>query len=632
VTFVETEAERAVRVTSEVRDRALSLTPETKRARGVVHTPGRLARFVARRADELLRAELGIARGLADPRVTIVDPACGTGAFLAAALSVVEGRKGAPAALVGFDVDEEAVESCRIALDGLASARGTRLHVEARNTLESLALPLESEAIVVLGNPPWAGKSANADVPLAATLLDDFRRTTGGEPLGEKKAGVLSDDYVRFLRWSAEICRRAKGAAVLGLVTNGSYLDGPVHRGVRAALLRWFSDVEVFDLGGSALLSKGEVRDENVFGVRPSVACTFAVRRRGHGELVESGRLRYARLFGSREEKLDLLAAKTPITRRIAPRPPLLAFDLSAIAADFPDGWVSLDEIFPFHREGVQTNRDDAVVAPDEATLRERLQRFVAGEPDPALEKARAERAHYDPERARRAVEAALRLDDPDLVRRLAYRPFDDRVFCALREICHRPRPDLAEAMRRSSFALLSVRKDRGEAEWNHFAVSREIPDNCYFSNRSSCRTRAFPTHTPDGSPNVSPRVSAAITERTGALPSADEVALYVLATLASSTYRTRFQEALRADYPRIPLPRGKESFVEAVRLGEALRAAWLGPRASSAEWRVGHHRIREKPEGLDGVLAACDASFRAEWGELCAWGGGKDGEDERRG
>jgi predicted helicase len=614
VTFTETRAEREVRLASEARDESLACSPDKKRERGIVHTPGRLARFVARRVDELLRDELRVRRGLADPRVTIVDPACGTGAFLAAALSVVEGRDTAPAALVGFDVDPEAVEISRATLSGHAAALGSALCVEERNTLASLDLPVGAEIVCVLGNPPWASKSANAEASLTSALLEDFRRETGGDALRERKVGVLSDDYVRFVRWSAELSRRAPRGAVMGLVTNASYLNGPVHRGMRAALLRWFSSVEVFDLGGSALLSRDDRRDDNVFGVRPAVACTFALRAEGHGELLETARFRYARLHGSREEKLDRLAAATPPAVRIVPRHPYVAFDASADSAQFPAGWLSLAEIFPFHQEGVQTNRDEAVIAVNEGVLRARLERFAEGAPEPALRKAYETSPHYDPTRARQAVREALARGD-DAIVRLAYRPLDDRVFCALKEVCHRPRPRLLEAMQRSTWALLSVRKDRGQAPWNHFAVTRDVPDNCYFSPRSSCRTRAFPSHDPEGRENLSDEARARFSLAIGREPSVEEVSLFTLAILASETYRRHFEVVLRADYPRIPVPSGLESFERGVRLGGALKDTWLDAPRVAAPWRIGHHQTHEKPFSIDGVIEACDSFFRAEWG-----------------
>src|SRR5690606_21336320 len=127
---------------------------------------------------------------------------------------------------------------------------------------------------LVLGNPPWAAKSGSAARAASDALLADFRRDERGAPLDQRKLGVLPDDYVRFLRWGAEVVRRAPGGGALAMVTNGSYLDGAVHRGVRAALLRWFAWVDIIDLGGSALLARepGSAPDQNVFGVRPGPA------------------------------------------------------------------------------------------------------------------------------------------------------------------------------------------------------------------------------------------------------------------------------------------------------------------------------------------------------------------------
>src|SRR5690606_10759485 len=151
-----------------------------------------------------------------------------------------------------------------------------------------------------------AGRSDNRGSPLMGALLADFRRDANGSTLGERKIGVLSDAYVRFWRWSCEMARRAERGAVVALVTNGSCLDGLVHRGMPAALARYFARIDVLDLGGSALIARGRDCDENVFGVRPGVALTLAIRPPGHDER-SPGLVRVAALRGRREEKLARL-------------------------------------------------------------------------------------------------------------------------------------------------------------------------------------------------------------------------------------------------------------------------------------------------------------------------------------
>lgn len=546
---------------------------------GIVHTPAAICRYVLRRADAGLRAQ-GLA-GLADPTLTIVDPAVGTGAFLASARAL-----GATGRLIGIDRDPAAIEAAKGVLDGA--------ELQVRDTLASL--PSLDGPVLVVGNPPWVGGWAKGveERSLSDELLQDFRLELDGSPLEERKIGVLSDAYVRFLRWSAEVVLRAGGGAI-ALVTNGSYLDGPVHRGVRAFLWSRFRSIEVTDLGGSSLVARDGERDENVFGVRPSVAVSVAVHAgEGRGATVT-----HARLRGRAEEKLAALDANEVPHAPVRPEPPMLFFVPTGEA--FPDGWLSLPELFPFHREGVQTNRDDVVVAPDRATLLGRMQAFALALRRLDLEKIERGQSHYDPEVARDVVRQALERDPEGAswIRPLAYRPFDTQAFVTLRPLCHRPRPALARAMDHGGWALLSVRKDRGEKAWRHVAATRHLVDNCYFSSRSSCRTRAFPAHTPDGEPNLSEKGVAAFGDR-------DRAAAVALAVLSAPSYQERFGDALRRDYPRIPIE--GDALEALIPLGSAL--AEVFESAGEVVLELGHRKVTG-PARLAELWGECDAQVR---------------------
>ncbi|MBX3251909.1 MAG: methyltransferase [Myxococcales bacterium] len=591
------DLERRVAEAAAARDAATS--PAERRAHGVVHTPAALCRHMVRRVDAALIETLGLAEGLASPRVTLVDPACGPGAFMAAALAALEGR-GMPAAIVGIDRDVGALATAQSAL----AAPGRPLRFVEADALESLA-PLEADVLVVLGNPPWAGRSESR-TPLVDALLEDFRRDAAGVPLGERKIGVLSDAYVRFLRWAAEGVRQAPGGGVLALVTNASFLDGPVHRGMRAALARFFDRLEIADLGGSALVAKrregdaGEpARDENLFGVRPGAAITIGVRRpeRDEGALGEVG---LATLRGARAEKLAALAA--PL--RFAPIDPARPWRVRAGASAWPKGWRSLAALFPFHREGVQTNRDGLVTDASHEALLGRLQTFALGLHDPRLDAFTTSRGHFDVDAARRAVAAALQADPrgEGFVEEVAYRPFERRWLATLPAVCHRSRADLRAAMARSTFALLSVRKDRGERGWTHAAASAIVPDNCFLSARSSCRTRAFPTHDAEGAPNLSAEGRAWLGSERSA-----QLLWYALTWISSATYQARFEGLLAEDYPRVPPP--GPAFDALVESGRALVEAFEArpPFEDGCAVDVGHWRVRG-PSALAGALADADA------------------------
>lgn len=580
-----TFAERAAKDAAAARDAGLAVG--RRKREGIVHTPAELARLVAIAADWLLREALGMPQGLASDRLAIIDPACGPGAFLAAALAVKAGQGGAPCAVLGVDHDAQAIATARVVLSQAFADAHWPCALQQRDTLRELRPPeiaALAPVICVLGNPPWVGSAQEPPEPWIDALLEDFRRDADGEPLGERKIGVLSDAYVRFVRWACEVARSAKQGAVVALVTNGSYLDGPVHRGVRAALLRYFDALHILDLGGNALVARNGERDGNVFGVRTSVAVLLAVR----GPLPDERKLapvRYLRLVGSPEHKLDRLSSLSmddaawrtlELDARYQRFVPTLAAH-----ADYAS-WPSLADLMPFHREGVQTNRDEALVDTDRERLLERLHAFAAGDESPRLGSLLRPLAHYAPERAREALREVVVLD-PDgtrglLVRAIAYRPFDNRFFCPVPSLCHRPRPALLAAIDRSAFSLVTVRKERGDTAWAHFGASGAVTDNCWLSTRSSCRARAFPTHDPLGRENIDQTHGARFAERVGRVLCSVELAHYVLAVLASPTYRARHDSALRIDYPRIPPPVNAAEF-EALRAkGERLAALFCSP------------------------------------------------------
>jgi hypothetical protein len=577
--------------------------PAERRARGVVHTPFELARAALARVDEVLVKELGLARGLGDGAALLLDPAVGTGVWLAAALEQA-GARGEPRTLWGFDLDAPSLEQARALLEPAARAQGATLTLRQVNTL-AVADPWPPGARgvrVIVGNPPWSARSASRGSALSDAWLAEFRRDLAGNPLGERRVGVLSDDYVRFFRWALEQARSAPAGAVLCFASNASFLDGPVHRGMRAALRAAFDRIDVIDLGGNALLSRGAERDANLFGVRVGTALTLAVRLPGaHARRAE---VRLARLRGTRRAKLEAL--------RTAPLEPLRAVEARGTAreqndVDMQAAWrrsepaaraerpdFSLAEAFPFHREGVQTNRDALAIAPTAQELRARLQRVADGR-----EPLRAA-PHFDVRRAREVIARALEADA--CIRRLAYRPLDTRFVCTVAPLCHRPRPELLRAVDRSSLSLLSVRKDRGSAAFSLFAAARDAADACFLSTRSSCRTRMFPSHDPSGAVNLSPAVRD-LFARLGAEDPALVIA-YALGLLCSARYRSERGDALRGDYPRILVPPDRatlEAFAEA---GRGYVEALCGPAPEAPP----------PPQARDILLACVD---RVPWASL---------------
>ncbi|MDH5675736.1 MAG: hypothetical protein OEZ06_26665 [Myxococcales bacterium] len=622
-----TDLERAVAAAGDARARKLaSHGPQVLRDAGIVHTAPELARVLARLAEDALRQHLGLEPGLCSPGLQIIDPACGPGAFLAAVHAQARSRRqgaGVDSRVVGLDRDADAVARARELLSRSFEGDAWPLSLSATDSLagdDPAGFVDAAAPVLVLGNPPWVSRAQPRPAPALDALLADFRVDAEGKPLGERKLGVLADAYVRFMRLGLELLCRSRQGGVLAFVTNGSYLDGPVHRGMRAMLLRSLDQIWIVDLGGSALLGREGGRDENVFGVRPSVAILIGMRTKeaADGARGSAGSLHYVRLRGRRDDKLSALAdLRLSDFARLSPQPPLAVFAPVAKAQPGYASWPSLAEVCPFHAEGVQSNRDAVAIDKDPVRLLERVTAFVERRPHQELERAERALGHYDPERARRALAEVLELDpqgrEGRILRPIAYRPFDTRYFVPVAPFCHRPRPRLLRAIDQSSFALLTVRKDRGERAWCHFAAVREVADSSYLSARSSCRTRIFPSKRPDGQDNVEQAYLAELERRVGSAElgplGAEHVLHYALAVLACSDYRERHGGQLMQDYPRLPWPASPEEFLRKLSLGRRLVVAFCDSPPSEVLVRgllqVGHHRLEASGQGEAGRRAA---------------------------
>ena len=133
--------------------------------------------------------------------------------------------------------------------------------------------------LVVLGNPPYSGHSANKGEWISKLVRDYY--FCDGQPLGERNPKWLQDDYVKFLRW-AQWRIEQTGQGVLAFITNHGYLDNPTFRGMRQNLMQTFDEIYVLDLHGNSKKKEtvpdtGEA-DKNVFDIQQGVAIGIFVK------------------------------------------------------------------------------------------------------------------------------------------------------------------------------------------------------------------------------------------------------------------------------------------------------------------------------------------------------------------
>ena len=336
--------------------------PKERERRGVYYTPEAVVSYIVRSLHRILKDVFGQLDGFASTSVRVLDLAAGTCTFPAEATrQAVEEfsqkyGQGGKAKLIpdhilknfyAFELMMAPYAVGHLKLGYLLEELGHPLQKDERfqlyltNTLEmeeleetnlpgmsSLAeeshlagkVKKETPILVILGNPPYSGHSANAawkieikneggrDIrrkvfTFIGELIEDYKRVDG-QPLGEKNPKWLQDDYVKFLRfaqWKIE----QRGEGVLGLITNHSYLDNPTFRGMRQSLMQSFEQIYLFDLHGSSLKKDrcpDGSKDKNVFDIQQGVAIGLFIKKAGLERKIS-----HAELWGTREFKYDWL-------------------------------------------------------------------------------------------------------------------------------------------------------------------------------------------------------------------------------------------------------------------------------------------------------------------------------------
>ena len=639
-------------------------SPKLRKSKGVWYTPQPVVGFIVRAVDEILQKEFGLSEGLADysmidrevaveqsrdrrttdgmkhekrrfHRVQILDPATGTGTFLAEVVNQIYDRyrdnqgiwqqyvqNHLLPRLNGFEILMASYAVAHIKLDMLLAETGyqhktdKRLHVYLTNSLEEsnneprtlFAQWLSREAteanvikrdypvMVMIGNPPYSVSSQN-NGKWITSLIADYKKN-----LNERKLN-LDDDYIKFIRLGQHYVEK-NGSGVLAYISNNSFIDGITHRQMRHSLMEAFDDIYILDLHGNS--RKQEVapdgsKDENVFDIMQGVSINIFVKtgRKNKGELAN---IYHQDLYGTRDYKYSVLNEVTLSTiswKELTPTEPYYFFvpkDFSV--QDEYEGGFKVDELMIVCNSGIQTKRDDFVYQ----FSQQGIEHIVKSLQVLDIEESREKLSVGDDGIAWKVSWAKQDVSkNKGTFSTVLYRPFDLRWTYYTGKssgLMARPRMPEAAYMLKENIALLAVRNTRRDMSNNYF-VANTLVDKDGISSFDNCRF--YPLYIYKESMGKEERIVNfnkdlydSIAKGLNYLPCYDDNMLidptsdydgvlypqdlfdYIYAVLYSPSYRERYKEFLKIDFPRIPYPTDAEKFRDLAEKGAELRQLHL--------------------------------------------------------
>ncbi len=608
--------------------------PKLRKARGVWYSPAPVVNFMVRAVDYILKTEFDLPQGLADNsktkikvnvqgqskqieqevhRVQLLDPATGTATFLAEIIKLIykgfEGQQGIWSNYVenhliprlnGFELLMASYAMAHLKLDlllketGFKPTKDQRFRVYLTNSLEEhhadtgtlFANWLSSEAneanrikrdtpvMCIVGNPPYSGESVNKGEWIMS-LMEDYKKEPGGkEKLNERNPKWINDDYVKFLRYGQHYIEK-NGSGVLAFINPHGFLDNPTFRGMRWNLLKTYDKIYTIDLHGNS--KKKETapdgsEDNNVFDIQQGVSINIFVKT-GKKKSNELGRVFHYDLFGKRDFKYDFLienSIKSVNYTELPNIPPNYYF----VNKNFDDQkkydkGLSVNELFVLSNVGIVTSKDSILINEKRNDLIKNVEEFYSI----------------------KAIE--------NLIQNISYRPFDEKLVYFDTKIIERAREKVMQHFLKGKNIGLIVGRQSTDDYWCNVQITNSIIDNRYhFSYKgissmfplylySETNAQQTIDQTNERRPNLKIEIVNQIAEKLDLIFTCEKEIIentfapidildYIYAVLHSPTYREKYKEFLKIDFPRVPYPKDKETFWQLVKLGGEIRQIHL--------------------------------------------------------
>lgn len=522
--------------------------PKLRKSRGVWYTPEPVVKFIVRAVDDILKTEFNLPQGLADTskikvkrkvqthdkratsgfkeieqevhKVQILDPATGTGTFLAEVVKQIyikfKGQQGIWSNYVenhliprlnGFEILMASYAMAHLKLElllketGYKPTKDQRFRVYLTNSLEEhhkdtgtlFANWLSTEAneanhikrdtpvMCIIGNPPYSGESSNKGEWIM-NLMEDYKKEPGGkQKLQERNPKWINDDYVKFLRYGQHFIEK-NGEGILAFINPHGFLDNPTFRGMRWNLLKTYDKIFTIDLHGNS--NKKETcpdgsPDINVFDIQQGVSINIFIKSRKK-KVNELGKVFHFDFYGKRELKYDFLDKNILNNinfveiENIAPNYYFAKIDIE-LQKKYQKG-LSVNDLFIINGVGLTTAHDEFVINGNKNKLLKRFEKFQSSERDTDfLHKTFnvKKKAGWNILEGYDNIKSVNDLSK--YIQPISYRPFDNKfVFYEDKLVWRTVRKVMQHFLNGDNIGLVTARSNKSES-CDHFYMTKNI-------------------------------------------------------------------------------------------------------------------------------------------------------------
>jgi len=463
----------------------------------------------------------------------------------------------------------------------------------------------DKDILVIIGNPPYSGHSANKGDWISKELSEYYK--VDGVALDEKNPKWLQDDYVKFIRfaqWKMDKVERG----VVGIISNHSFLDNPTFRGMRQSLMNSFDEIYILDLHGNVKkkeTSPDGSKDENVFDIQQGTTISIFLKKNRESK---DCKVFHIDSFGKRQQKYQELNDSVLSKAKwdaIKPISPFYLFKPRSekLLNKYNEG-ISLNEIFKQYSVGIVTSRDEFVIDTNLDRLKKRINEFrdlkISNE-DITNKYNLKNNSKFDLTNSRRQVSSYSKQELESKFIKIAYRPFDYRYIFYDDKLIERMRKAVMLNMQEENIGLISVRQV-AETSFNHIFISKFLIESrmtlsnkgiayfyplyllangaeqiffqaneqeiAYYSKEENGKLFDYKLNK---TPNLKESFLEYFSKKYQSTYSPEQILGYIYAILHSPTFRTKYIDFLRIDFPRIQFIDNEQMFANLSKIGTEL-------------------------------------------------------------